>query len=209
MAATGAVSVTALATIRENLVRRSRSWEAQKCGSLLSTYMRATRTSLSNTGTRAKLAGPRLLVDLVGQPTLGAAVGAVERLPALQRLALAGPHRFDRIQRGLVDSTRSKERHLVVRVREDGSAAAVVEGHDDLERSLGQAPGVVGADHEVGKLINQVHATFHWFTSDWTDSSRLPAQASRSEQRAGAICHSASGLQQTMVRRISPLTGSV
>ena len=79
---------------------------------------------------------------------------------------MAGPHRLHRVERGLVDSARSEERHLVVRLREDRSAAAVVEGHHDLERPFGQTPGVIGADHEVSKLINQVHATFHWFTSD-------------------------------------------
>ena len=70
------------------------------------------------------------------------------------------------IHAGLVDPARGEKRDLVVSVGEDGPAAAVVEGHDDLERPLGQTPGVIGPHNEVGKLINQVHATFHWFTSD-------------------------------------------
>jgi hypothetical protein len=75
---------------------------------------------------------------------------------------MAVPHGLESVQDVLVDPTRGEERDAVVVVAgEDGPAASVGQRHHDLQRPLGQPPGIVRSDHELCELIDQVYSAFH------------------------------------------------
>jgi len=61
----------------------------------------------------------------------------------------------------LIDSSRGEERDAFVVTGEDGPRASVGQGHHDLQRPLGQPPGIVRTDHELCELIDQVYSAFH------------------------------------------------
>jgi hypothetical protein len=66
------------------------------------------------------------------------------------------PNRLNGIEYVLVDASRRVERDALAVFLEDGTGAAIIQGHHDLQGPLRECPGIVGADHKVGELIDQI-----------------------------------------------------